>query len=129
MKDNIAYRESDEPEQQSEQPGIRFNEPEQKEEITRIENDLNKRDKNWKWSVKIEDKFDLPFPESVIELHWEYLEYMEEPQDYFKITYDQEKGFFSVRNEHGEDITEELEDTTSLKEIMYSVFWYASSRY
>ena len=92
LANNTAYAEK-------EQEGIRFEASEKMEEITTITKDLNQMDKNWKWSTKVEDRLNLPFPESVIEMHW------------------------------GEDITEELEDTTSLRGTMYSVFWYASSRY
>lgn len=99
------------------------------EEITTITKDLNQMDKNWKWSTKVEDRLNLPFPESVIEMHWGYLGYLEEPQDYFKVIYDQTEQVFVVKDDQGEDITEELEDTTSLRGTMYSVFRYASSRY
>ena len=47
----------------------------------------------------------------------------------FKVIYDQTEQVFVVKDDQGEDITEELEDTTSLRGTMYSVFWYASSRY
>lgn len=109
--------------------GIRFEASEKMEEITTITKDLNQMDKNWKWSTKVEDRLNLPFPESVIEMHWGYLGYLEEPQDYFKVIYDQTDQVFVVKDDQGEDITEELEDTTSLRGTMYSVFWYASSRY
>lgn len=109
--------------------GIRFETSEKMEEITTITKDLNQMDKNWKWSTKVEDRLNLPFPESVIEMHWGYLGYLEEPQDYFKVIYDQTEQVFVVKDDQGEDITEELEDTTSLRGTMYSVFWYASSRY
>ena len=62
---------------------------EKMEEITTITKDMNQMDKNWKWSTKVEDRLNLPFPESVIEMHWGYLGYLEEPQDYFKVIYDQ----------------------------------------
>lgn len=122
LKENSAYEED-------EQKGIKFEEPKRAEKIEEITKDLNQRDKNWKWSTKVKDRLNLPFPESVIEMHWEYLEYMEEPQDYFKIIFDQTEQMFVVKDNQGEDITEDLEDTTSLRETMYSVFWYASSRY
>lgn len=109
--------------------GIRFEASEKMEEITTITKDLNQMDKNWKWSTKVEDRLNLPFHESVIEMHWGYLGYLEEPQDYFKVIYDQTEQVFVVKDDQGEDITEELEDTTSLRGTMYSVFWYASSRY
>ena len=46
-------------------------------------------------------------------MHWGYLGYLEEPQDYFKVIYDQTEQVFVVKDDQGEDITEELEDTTS----------------
>lgn len=122
LANNTAYAEE-------EQEGIRFEASEKMEEITTITKDLNQMDKNWKWSTKVEDRLNLPFPESVIEMHWGYLGYLEEPQDYFKVIYDQTEQVFVVKDDQGEDITEELEDTTSLRGTMYSVFWYASSRY
>ena len=122
LANNTAYAEE-------EQEGIRFEASEKMEEITTITKDLNQMDKNWKWSTKVEDRPNLPFPESVIEMHWGYLGYLEEPQDYFKVIYDQTEQVFVVKDDQGEDITEELEDTTSLRGTMYSVFWYASSRY
>ena len=122
LANNTAYAEK-------EQEGIRFETSEKMEEITTITKDLNQMDKNWKWSTKVEDRLNLPFPESVIEMHWGYLRYLEEPQDYFKVIYDQTEQVFVVKDDQGEDITEELEDTTSLRGTMYSVFWYASSRY
>lgn len=122
LANNTAYAEE-------EQEGIRFEASEKMEEITTITKDLNQMDKNWKWSTKVVDRLNLPFPESVIEMHWGYLGYLEEPQDYFKVIYDQTEQVFVVKDDQGEDITEELEDTTSLRGTMYSVFWYASSRY
>lgn len=122
LANNTAYAEE-------EQEGIRFEASEKMEEITTITKDLNQMDKNWKWSTKVKDRLNLPFPESVIEMHWGYLGYLEEPQDYFKVIYDQTEQVFVVKDDQGEDITEELEDTTPLRGTMYSVFWYASSRY
>lgn len=61
-------------------------------------------DKNWKWSTKVEDRLNLPFPESVIEMHWGYLGYLEEPQDYFKVIYDQTEQVFVVKDDQGEDM-------------------------
>ena len=78
LANNTAYAEE-------EQEGIRFEASEKMEEITTITKDLNQMDKNWKWSTKVEDRLNLPFPESVIEMHWGYLGYLEEPQDYFKL--------------------------------------------
>lgn len=84
LANNTAYAEE-------EQEGIRFEASEKMEEITTITKDLNQMDKNWKWSTKVEDRLNLPFPESVIEMHWGYLGYLEEPQDYFKVIHDQKK--------------------------------------
>lgn len=78
LANNTAYAEE-------EQEGIHFEASEKMEEITTITKDLNQMDKNWKWSTKVEDRLNLPFPESVIEMHWGYLGYLEEPQDYFKL--------------------------------------------
>lgn len=63
LANNTAYAEE-------EQEGIRFEASEKMEEITTITKDLNQMDKNWKWSTKVEDRLNLPFPESVIEMHW-----------------------------------------------------------
>lgn len=94
LANNTAYAEE-------EQEGIRFEASEKMEEITTITKDLNQMDKNWKWSTKVEDRLNLPFPESVIEMHWGYLGYLEEPQDYFKVIYDQTEQVFVVKDDQG----------------------------
>lgn len=91
LANNTAYAEG-------EQEGIRFEASEKMEEITTITKDMNQMDKNWKWSTKVEDRLNPPFPESVIEMHWGYLGYLEEPQDYFKVIYDQTEQVFVVKD-------------------------------
>lgn len=99
---------------------MKFRDKEQREIIKGIAADLNSRDENWKWKISV-------IKNTEIHMWWEYLK--GEKQEYFKITYDPEMDFFSAYSNYGEDITEELEDNTSLKETIYSVFWYASNRY
>ena len=57
------------------------------------------------------------------------IKFIEEVAEGFKIEYDEDEDFFSVYDEQGEDITDELEDTLDLKSTMRSIFWYATSRY
>ena len=83
---------------------------------------LNDIDTNWVWKV-------LDIDAGKIQLYWEYLEYLESENPYFTITYDEEMDFFSVVDEHGEDITGELEDNTDLKRTVYSIWNYATGRY
>lgn len=97
-----------------------FKDKEQKEIIKAIAADLNSRDKNWKWKVSV-------VKATEIHMWWEYLK--GDKQEYFKITYDPEMDSFTAYSNYGEDITDELEDNTSLKRTIYSIFWYASSRY
>ena len=71
MKMNTIFWQITRHMQRKEQEGIRFETSEKMEEITTITKDLNQMDKNWKWSTKVEDRLNLPFPESVIEMHWD----------------------------------------------------------
>lgn len=84
--------------------------------------EFNKRDKNWRWNAHC-------ISENEIQLEWEYLKEMKFKYPYFTIIYYKELDFYEVRNEHKEDITNEVEDNTSLKETLFSVFGYAINRY
>lgn len=102
------------------EPGENFMEQEKREEIEETIRKISDEDKNWKWSVPI-------IRRTVIMMWWEYLK--DEACEYFRIEYDEELDCFTAIDNYGEDITGELEDNTSLKATMRSVFWYASSRY
>ena len=123
LRDNTAYVGMIEKEQ------ARFETPEKLTLIKEIETDLNATDHSWKWTIEAEDQLDLPFPESVMKMHWGYFGYAGEEQDYFEIIYDHTEKKYSVKDESGTDITKELSSTFSLRGIMYSVLWYAVSEY
>lgn len=123
LRDNTAYVGMIEKEQ------ARFETPEKLTLIKEIETDLNATDHSWKWTIEAEDQLDLPFPESVMKMHWGYFGYAGEEQDYFEIIYDHTEKKYSVKDESGTDITKQLSSTFSLRGIMYSVLWYAVSEY
>lgn len=104
---------------------IRFMKTENMDFIRKVIEEINNESKSLEWGFDVMDDLDNGI--SSIRMYWEYLE--DEDIDYFEIIYDQKEDFFSVKDEHGEYITEELEDNTDLKRTMRSVFAYASSRY
>lgn len=88
--------------------------------IEEVAEGISKEDKNWDWQAK-------EICQHSLLLWWEYLRF--EGTEGFKIEYDEDEDFFSVYDEQGDDITDELEDTLDMKSTMRSIFWYASSRY
>lgn len=88
--------------------------------IEKVAEQISKEDENWEWQAK-------DICQHSLLLWWEYLRF--EGAEGFKIEYDEKEDFFSVYDEDGNNITNELEDNIDLKSTMRSVFWYASSRY
>lgn len=92
------------------------------DEIKAIVEKIDDEDSNWHWTAKVADEY-------CIELHWEYLEYLEEEIPFFTIRYDEDLNMYAAYAENGWFMNWELEDTTSLEGIMRSVAYYAMSRY
>ena len=101
LKDSSAY-----------EPGEDFRKQERKEQISEIIKGINEEDENWQWEFSVK--------RTEIRMHWEYIK--DEPYDFFRIIYNEEYDCFLVYTGLYEDITEELEDTTSLQAVMRSVF-------
>lgn len=95
---------------------------EKAKEIRSLVAELNKKDENWKWKVKTINK-------RSIKLYWEYLEYMGAKSDTFTIQYDPEMEMFIGRDQEGDFLNWDLEDTTTLEGTIKSVYYYARSRY
>ena len=67
-------------------------------------------------------KFSIKQTKRMIKIYWEYL-------DGSCWTIENYEGFYIVRNEHGEIMNDELEDTTTLEDAIKSSVYYMTSRY
>lgn len=87
------------------------------EQLRELEEELNRRDRNWNWTLRMDGVLILA--------QWEYLK----EEGPFRITCLGPEGEWMVFDEASEDITMELEDTLDFRSTILSLFWYASSRY
>ena len=101
-----------------------FREERTRRRIDELIRQLNMEDQNWKWKVPV-------VKENEVWMWWEYLEEMNGDQGkaYFRLVYDKATGWFTVYDEHDDDITDQLEYYDNLKDTMRSVFYYAMDRY
>jgi hypothetical protein len=95
---------------------------EKKKEINALISKINERDKNWEWKVPV-------IKDNEFHMWWEYLKYLKCKIEHFRIVWDEECEWFEVYDHENQNVTEDIEFNGTIESVMYSVLYYASSRY